>query len=121
MDNTGLYIAVAAVVFLLFVLVNGLKIVQEYERGVIFRLGRCVGAKGPGLFFIIPLIDKYVKVSLQMNAVQIPVQQVITSDSVSLKVDAFAYLQVVDPVLAVNRVTNWYAAAQSVSQTALQT
>jgi regulator of protease activity HflC (stomatin/prohibitin superfamily) len=114
-------IVLVVVVLLVLVLLNGLKIVQEYERGVIFRLGRCIGAKGPGLFFIIPLFDKYVKVSLQMNAVQIPVQQVITSDSVSLKVDAFAYMQVVDPVLAVNRVTNWYAAAQSVAQTALQT
>jgi regulator of protease activity HflC (stomatin/prohibitin superfamily) len=119
-QTIGIVLVVAVVLFVL-VLFNGLKIVQEYERGVIFRLGRCVGAKGPGLFFIIPLIDKYVKVSLQMNAVQIPVQQVITSDSVSLKVDAFAYMQVVDPVLAVNRVTNWYIAAQSVAQTALQT
>ena len=112
---------IALVVVALLVLVNGLKIVQEYERGVIFRLGRCVGAKGPGLFFIIPVVDKYVKVSLQMNAVQIPVQQVITADSVSLKVDAFAYMQVVDPVKAVNQVTNWYVAAQSVAQTSLQT
>lgn len=116
----GALLVVLAVVALL-VLVNGLKIVQEYERGVIFRLGRCVGAKGPGLFFIIPIVDKYVKVSLQMNAVQIPVQQVITADSVSLKVDAFAYMQVVDPVRAVNQVTNWYLAAQSVAQTSLQT
>lgn len=108
-------------VIVVLVLANGLKIVQEYERGVIFRLGRCIGAKGPGLFFIVPILDKYVKVSLQMNAVQIPVQQVISADSVSLKVDAFAYMQVVDPVLAVNKVTNWYAAAQSVAQTSLQT
>ncbi|MCU1603286.1 MAG: mechanosensory protein 2 [Frankiales bacterium] len=114
-------VVLVVVVLLVLVLLNGLKIVQEYERGVIFRLGRCIGAKGPGLFFIIPLFDKYVKVSLQMNAVQIPVQQVISSDSVSLKVDAFAYMQVVDPVLAVNKVTNWYAAAQSVAQTSLQT
>ncbi|MCU1602093.1 MAG: domain, Band 7 family protein, partial [Frankiales bacterium] len=105
-------VLVALAVIAVLVLVNGLKIVQEYERGVIFRLGRCIGAKGPGLFFIVPLLDKYVKVSLQMNAVQIPVQQVISADSVSLKVDAFAYMQVVDPVLAVNKVTNWYAAAQ---------
>jgi regulator of protease activity HflC (stomatin/prohibitin superfamily) len=119
--NTAPIVVAIVVVVLLLVLLNGLKIVQEYERGVIFRLGRCRGAKGPGLFFIIPVVDKYVKVSLQTNAVQIPVQQVITSDSVSLKVDAFAYMSVNDPVKAVNNVTNWYAAAQSVAQTSLQT
>ncbi len=121
MPSTALIVLISVGVFLFFLLVNGLKIVQEYERGVVFRLGRCVGAKGPGIFFIIPIVEKYVKVSLQTNAVQIPVQQVITSDSVSLKVDAFAYMSVVDPVKAVNQVTNWYAAAQSVAQTSLQT
>ena len=121
MPPAAVFVLIVVAVLLLFLLVNGIKIVQEYERGVIFRLGRCVGAKGPGIFFIIPIVEKYVRVSLQTNAVQIPVQQVITSDSVSLKVDAFAYMSVVDPVKAVNQVTNWYAAAQSVAQTSLQT
>jgi len=112
-------VIVAALV--LIVLLRGLKVVKEYERGVVFRLGRCVGARGPGLFYIVPLAEKFVKVSLQTNAVQIPVQQVITSDSVSLKVDAYAYMKVVDPERAVVQVANWYQAAQSVAQTSLQT
>ena len=121
MPPAAVFVLIVVAVLLFFLLVNGIKIVQEYERGVVFRLGRCIGAKGPGIFFIIPIVEKYVRVSLQTNAVQIPVQQVITSDSVSLKVDAFAYMSVVDPVKAVNQVTNWYAAAQSVAQTSLQT
>lgn len=119
--STVVIVALVVVAVVLLVLLRGLKVVKEYERGVVFRLGRCIGAKGPGLFYIVPLVEKYVKVSLQTNAVQIPVQQVITSDSVSLKVDAYAYMQVVDPVRAVNQVANWYAAAQSVAQTSLQT
>lgn len=120
MSTVAVGVLVVLVVALL-VLLKGLRVVQEYERGVVFRLGRCVGAKGPGIFFIFPVVEKYVKVSLQTNAVQIPVQQVITSDSVSLKVDAYAYLRVIDPVKAVNEVTDWYVAAQSVAQTSLQT
>ena len=107
-------------VVLLVVLVQGLRIVQEYERGVIFRLGRCVGAKGPGLFFIIPGLDKMRKVNLQTQAVPIASQQVITKDNVTVAVDAVAYFRVVDPVASVIKIQNWFNAAQLVAQTSLR-
>jgi regulator of protease activity HflC (stomatin/prohibitin superfamily) len=113
-------ILAVAVVVMLFMLVSGLKIVQEYERAVIFRLGRCVGAKGPGLFFIIPLIDKMVKVNLQTLAVPVQPQQVITKDNVTVVVDAVAYFQVMDPVASVIKVNGWYQASQLVAQTTLR-
>src|SRR5436309_1994617 len=108
------------VVVLLIVLANGLRIVQEYERGVIFRLGRCVGAKGPGLFFIIPFFDRMRKVNLQTQAVPITSQQVITKDNVTVAVDAVAYFRVRDPVASVIKIQNWYNAAQLVAQTSLR-
>ena len=120
--NAALGIFTGAVGVIVSALVAAaIKVANQWERAIVLRLGQFHSIRGPGLFFIVPILDKYVKVSLQMNAVQIPVQQVISADSVSLKVDAFAYMQVVDPVLAVNKVTNWYAAAQSVAQTSLQT
>jgi regulator of protease activity HflC (stomatin/prohibitin superfamily) len=106
--------------FALIILANGLRIVQEYERGVIFRLGRCVGAKGPGLFFIVPLFDKMRKVNLQTQAVPIASQQVITKDNVTVAVDAVAYFRVVDPVSSVLKIQNWFNAAQLVAQTSLR-
>jgi regulator of protease activity HflC (stomatin/prohibitin superfamily) len=107
-------------VVLLVVLVQGLRIVQEYERGVIFRLGRCVGAKGPGLFFIIPGLDKMRKVNLQTQAVPVASQQVITKDNVTVAVDAVAYFRVRDPVASVIKIQNWFNAAQLVAQTSLR-
>jgi regulator of protease activity HflC (stomatin/prohibitin superfamily) len=105
---------------LVFVLVSSIKIVQEYERGVIFRLGRCVGAKGPGLFFVVPIIDKIVRVNLQTMAVPVAPQQVITKDNVTTLVDAVAYFQVQDPVASVIKVSGWYNASQLVAQTTLR-
>ena len=106
--------------FALIILANGLRIVQEYERGVIFRLGRCVGAKGPGLFFIVPVFDKMRKVNLQTQAVPVASQQVITKDNVTVAVDAVAYFRVVDPVASVIKIQNWFNAAQLVAQTSLR-
>jgi regulator of protease activity HflC (stomatin/prohibitin superfamily) len=108
------------IVVLLIVGVQGLRIVQEYERGVIFRLGRCVGAKGPGLFFIIPGLDKMRKVNLQTQAVPVASQQVITKDNVTVAVDAVAYFRVKDPVASVLKIQNWFNAAQLVAQTSLR-
>jgi len=108
------------VIVLLIVIVKSIKIVQEYERGVIFRLGRCVGAKGPGLFFIVPLIDKIIRVNLQTMAVPVQPQQVITKDNVTVVVDAVAYFQVYDPVSSVVKVNNWWGASQLVAQTTLR-
>jgi regulator of protease activity HflC (stomatin/prohibitin superfamily) len=117
--------ALAGVVFfLLLVLViffaNSIKIVQEYERGVIFRLGRCVGAKGPGIFFVIPVIDKIRRVNLQIVAVPVASQAVITKDNVTSTVDAVAYFQVVDPVASVIKIRDWYSSSQLVAQTTLR-
>ncbi len=108
------------VVVAIIVLLKGLRIVQEYERGVIFRLGRCVGAKGPGLFFIIPGLDKMRKVNLQTQAVPVASQQVITKDNVTVAVDAVAYFRVKDPVASVLKIQNWFSAAQLVAQTSLR-
>jgi regulator of protease activity HflC (stomatin/prohibitin superfamily) len=94
----GLAVAVAA---LLVLLAMSVRIVNEYERGVIFRLGRVIGAKGPGLFFIIPVVDRMVKVSLRTVTMDIPPQDVITRDNVTVRVNAVTYFNVVDPVRSV--------------------
>ena len=101
-------------------LATSIKIVQEYERGVIFRLGRCVGAKGPGVFFIVPVLDKITKINLQIIAAPVASQQVITKDNVTVTVDAVAYFQVVDPAASVVRIRDWYTASQLVAQTSLR-
>ena len=116
-------IGIGALIFIVFVVISvlkGLRIVQEYERGVIFRLGRCVGAKGPGLFFIFPIFDKMRKVNLQTQAVPVASQQVITKDNVTVAVDAVAYFRVKDPVASVLKIQNWFNAAQLVAQTSLR-
>ena len=111
-----LLLGVLAVVFL----ASSIKIVQEYERGVIFRLGRSIGAKGPGLFFVVPIIDKIVRVNLQIVAVPVASQAVITKDNVTSTVDAVAYFQVVDPEASVIRIRDWYSSSQLVAQTTLR-
>ena len=112
-------VALGAIIIVLF-LANSLKIVQEYERGVIFRLGRCVGAKGPGIFFVVPVIDKIVRTNLQIIAAPVASQAVITKDNVTVTVDAVAYFQVVDPQASVVRIQNWYTSSQLVAQTTLR-
>jgi regulator of protease activity HflC (stomatin/prohibitin superfamily) len=107
-------------VVLLLVAANSVKIVQEYERGVIFRLGRCVGAKGPGVFFVVPIIDRIVRTNLQISAVPVASQAVITRDNVTVRVDAVAYFQVVDPVSSVIKIRDWYSSSQLVAQTTLR-
>lgn len=97
-----------------------IKIVQEYERGVIFRLGRLVGAKGPGLFFIIPMVDRMVKVDLRVITLDIPTQEAITKDNVTVKVNAVAYFRVVDPSKAIVAVEDYRRATWQISQTSLR-
>ncbi|MCX8205086.1 MAG: slipin family protein [Candidatus Nezhaarchaeota archaeon] len=97
-----------------------LKVVKEYERAVIFRLGRLLGAKGPGLFFIIPGVDKFFKVDLRVVAVDVPKQRIITKDNVSVDVDAAVYYRVFDPIKAVTVVENYNYACQLLSQTTLR-
>ena len=110
--------------FFLFVILTlastAIKIVKEYERGVIFRLGRLVGAKGPGLFFIIPLVDKMVKVDLRVVTLDIPSQEAITKDNVTLKVNAVAYFRVVEPCDAIVKVEDFRRATYQIAQTSLR-
>jgi len=99
---------------------SAIKIVQEYERGVIFRLGRLVGPRGPGLFVIIPLVDRMVKIDLRVITLDIPSQEVITKDNVTVKVSAVAYFRVVDPSRAVVAVEDYRRATWQIAQTSLR-
>lgn len=119
-SSSGIGIAAIVAVFVVILFISSVKLVQEYERGVIFRLGRCVGAKGPGIFFVMPFLDKIVKTNLQINAVPVQPQQVITKDNVTVTVDAVAYMQVIDPAASVVKIRGWYQASQLVSQTTLR-
>jgi regulator of protease activity HflC (stomatin/prohibitin superfamily) len=99
---------------------SAVKVVQEYERGVIFRLGRLIGPKGPGLFFIIPIVDRMVKIDLRVVTLDIPAQEVITKDNVTVKVNAVAYFRVVDPSRAVVAVEDYRRATWQIAQTSLR-
>ena len=118
---TGLGFSALVVVLLLVALLSSaVKIVQEYERGVIFRLGRLVGPKGPGLFFIIPMVDRMVKVDLRVVTLEIPPQEAITKDNVTVKVNAVAFFRVVDPSAAIVQVEDFRKATWQISQTTLR-
>jgi len=108
------------VVFVVIILANAIRILREYERGVIFRLGRLVGVKGPGLILLIPLVDKMVKVSLRTVVMDVPPQDVITKDNVSIKVNAVVYFRVVFPDKAIVEVENFLFATSQLSQTTLR-
>lgn len=110
--------AIVAVIVLF--LSNAIRIVREYERGVIFRLGRLVGAKGPGLFFIIPIIDKMVKVSLRTIVLDVPPQEVITKDNVTTSVNAVLFFRVVDPCASVVEVEDFLEATRQIAMTTLR-
>jgi regulator of protease activity HflC (stomatin/prohibitin superfamily) len=97
-----------------------IKIVAEYERGVIFRLGRLIGAKGPGLFLIIPFVDRMVKVDLRVITMDVPSQEVITKDNVTVRVNAVVYFRVVDPEASVVKVLDHIRATSQISQTTLR-
>ncbi len=110
-------------IFLLLVIIvatNSIKIVQEYERGVVFRLGRLVGPRGPGLFFIIPILDRIVKIDLRVITLEIPTQEIITRDNVSVRVNAVLYFKVYDPSKAVVNVTDFIRATLQIAQTTLR-
>jgi len=116
-----MYTAVGAiVVFVLLFLMNAIKIVREYERGVIFRLGRLVGAKGPGIFLIIPVVDKMVRVSLRTVTLDVPPQEVITKDNVSTQVNAVLFFRVLDPSAAIVEVENYMEATRQIAMTTLR-
>lgn len=113
-------ILIGGVVVLLIILAYSIKIVKEYERAVIFRLGRLLGAKGPGIFFIIPIVDTFVKVDLRVVAIDIEKQNVITKDNVSVDVDAVVYFRVENPIDAVVKVENYALATILRAQTTLR-
>lgn len=107
------------IVILIFIL-SGIKIVKEYERGVIFRLGRLVGARGPGLFFVIPLLENMVVVDLRTVTYDVPSQEVVTRDNVTVRVNAVVYYRVVDPTKAVTEVFDYRFATAQIAQTTLR-
>ena len=108
------------VLILIFILSQVIKIMNEYERGVIFRLGRLIASKGPGIIFLIPLIDKLQRMSLRLVTFDVPPQDVITKDNVSIKVNAVLYYRVMDPNKAVVEVENYAYATSQLAQTTLR-
>lgn len=114
-------IGIPVIVFILFLLIaSAIRILREYERGVVFRLGRMVGIKGPGLILLIPMIDKMVKVSLRTLVMDVPPQDVITKDNVTVKVNAVLRFRVIDPGRATIEVEDYLFATSQVSQTTLR-
>ncbi|ADK84590.1 band 7 protein [Desulfarculus baarsii DSM 2075] len=107
-------------VLVILFLISALKVLREYERGVIFRLGRVIAAKGPGLIILIPLIDRMMKVSLRTVAMDVAPQDVITRDNVSVKVNAVVYFRVMDPVKAIIQVEDYLYATGQLAQTTLR-
>ncbi len=112
------FVFVAFVV--LYFLASAIKVLKEYERGVVFRLGRVIPVKGPGLVIIWPIIDKLVRVSLRTVTMDVPPQDVITRDNVSVKVNAVVYFRVMDPIKAVTEVEDFYFATSQIAQTTLR-
>ena len=116
-------ITAVIILFVIIILASAVKVLREYERGVIFRLGRLIGGsgvKGPGLILLIPVIDRMVKVSLRTIVLDVPPQDVITQDNVSIKVNAVVYFRVVEPQHAIVQVENFLAATSQISQTTLR-
>lgn len=116
--SAGSYLGVILIV--LFVLTSALKIIPEYQRGVVFRLGRMIGAKGPGLIIVIPFIDRVVRVDLRVLTLDVPVQEVITKDNVPIKVNAVVYFRVLEPTRSIVEVENYALATSQLSQTTLR-
>ncbi len=111
---------ILALVLIVLFLASAIKILKEYERGVIFRLGRVIKTKGPGLIILIPIVDKMVKVSLRLVAMDVPAQDVITRDNVSVKVNAVVYFRVMDSTKATIEVENYLFATSQLAQTTLR-
>ncbi|MCM8818964.1 MAG: slipin family protein [Candidatus Omnitrophica bacterium] len=107
-------------IFVFMVLANAIKVVNEYERGVVFRLGRLVGARGPGLIFLIPIIEKMVKVSLRTVTFDVTPQEVMTKDNVPIKINAVVWFRVLDPVKSIVEVENYQLSTMQIAQTTLR-
>lgn len=108
------------VVLISIVLPQALRVLREYERGVVFRLGKLLGAKGPGLIFLVPLVDRMVKMDLRVVTIDVNRQEVMTRDNVPVTVDAVVYFRVIDPIAAVVKVENFWKATSLIAQTTLR-
>lgn len=107
-------------IIVVILIISGIKIMKEYQRAVIFRLGRIVAARGPGIIYVIPLIEKMIRVDLRTVTMDIPPQDVITRDNVSVKVSAVLYLRVLDPNRAIREVENYLFATSQLAQVTLR-
>ena len=116
----GLTALVVIIILIVMILSNAIRVLREYERGVIFRLGRMIGVKGPGLILLIPVLDRMVKVSLRTVVMDVPPQDVITRDNVSVKVNAVIYFRVMEPANSVIEVENFLYATSQLAQTTLR-
>ena len=114
------YVVIILLIIALIFLFSAVKVAREYERGVVFRLGRLLGIKGPGLFILIPFVDKAVKVDLRTITLNVPPQEVITRDNVTVKVNAVAYFRVIDASKAIVQVENYMVATSQIAQTTLR-
>jgi len=119
MEQTGVLLFVF-IIFAVIVIANSVKILREYERGVVFRLGRMIGVRGPGIIWLWPFIERMVKVSLRTVVMDVPPQDIITQDNVSLKVNAVVYFRVMQPEKAIVEVENYLFATSQLSQTTLR-
>jgi len=119
MEVFGAFIFVL-LIFVVIIVSNAVRILREYERGIVFRLGRLIGVKGPGIIFLWPIVDRMVKVSLRTVVMDVPPQDIITKDNVSVKVNAVIYFRVVQPDKAVVEVENYLFATSQLSQTTLR-
>lgn len=114
-------VLILVVLIIVIPLLNAsIKIIREYERAVVFRLGRLLGAKGPGLILIVPFVDNLMKVDLRVVTVDVPKQEIITRDNVSVKVDAVIYYRAVDPIAAITKVSNYHYSIMMLGQTVLR-
>ncbi len=120
MEQISFTLFVTGIIFLFIILASAIRILREYERGVIFRLGRLIAVKGPGLILLIPIVDRMVKVSLRTVVMDVPTQDVITKDNVSIKVNAVVYFRVMQPDKAIVEVENYLFATSQLSQTTLR-
>ncbi|MGH7953410.1 MAG: slipin family protein [Limisphaerales bacterium] len=118
--KTGLAIIVPVFIILVIILPQAIRILREYERGVIFRLGKLIAAKGPGVIFLIPIVDRIVKMDLRVVTIDVPKQEIMTKDNVPATVDAVIYFRVIDPNAAVVKVENFWKATSLIAQTTLR-
>ncbi|MBW6501111.1 MAG: slipin family protein [Bacteroidales bacterium] len=120
MDQMYYTLLIAGVFFLALILASAIRILREYERGVVFRLGRLIAVKGPGLILLIPVVDRMIRVSLRTVVMDVPSQDVITKDNVSIKVNAVVYFRVMQPDKAIVEVEDFLSATSQLSQTTLR-